>query len=81
MRWMKYKHSIVSPHLDDAVFSLGGFLAMAKDRGEKVLVINVFNQSPTTETRQKEDQLALQSLGCDSINLEFQEPWLRNKNT
>jgi LmbE family N-acetylglucosaminyl deacetylase len=37
------KHLIVSPHLDDAWFSLGGSLNEWRKRNEAVLIVNVFS--------------------------------------
>ncbi len=37
---------VLSPHLDDAVFSCGGMMAQWRRQGEKFLVLSVFTASP-----------------------------------
>ncbi|WP_298489943.1 PIG-L deacetylase family protein [uncultured Chloroflexus sp.] len=41
-----YCHVVLSPHLDDAALSCGGFIARATAAGEPVLVVNVCSGSP-----------------------------------
>ncbi|RMD73788.1 MAG: PIG-L family deacetylase, partial [Chloroflexi bacterium] len=36
-----YRHIVLSPHLDDAALSCGGFIARATALGEPVLVVNI----------------------------------------
>jgi LmbE family N-acetylglucosaminyl deacetylase len=79
---------VISPHLDDSVFSLGGLLYLLKEHME-VLVINVFSKSNycfdkeidatiATQIRKEEDHLALSELGeYQKINLDFKEALLR----
>lgn len=79
---------VISPHLDDSVFSLGGLINLLKEYA-KTVVINVFSKSNysydkeinpeiATRIRKNEDQLALMELGIDEIiNLDFNEALLR----
>lgn len=79
---------IISPHLDDSVFSLGGLIYLLKDYAQ-ITVVNVFSSSnychdkeidseTATKIRKEEDQLALFELGINKIvNLDFKEALLR----
>jgi LmbE family N-acetylglucosaminyl deacetylase len=42
-----YAHVVLSPHLDDAVLSLGGTIAELSSKGERVLVYNVCSGLPS----------------------------------
>lgn len=55
---------ILSPHPDDAVLSLGGFMLQASSRGERVEVVSIYDQSSANECRQHEDAGALNELGA-----------------
>ncbi|HNC51722.1 MAG TPA: PIG-L family deacetylase [Accumulibacter sp.] len=74
----RYKAVIVSPHLDDAVFSCGGEIARLTRQG-RVLVINVFTRylgeakrygMVVGAQRLREDVAAARSLGFESLNLD-----------
>lgn len=77
---------VMSPHLDDAVFSIGGFLSVWRDQAE---VITVFTEGGAGENdawaratgfadsvaehlaRRQEDALAMSRLGCRFRHLGF----------
>jgi len=82
---LDYKNIVISPHLDDAVFSLGGLLAK---ESEKTKIITIFSGIPTKplvriwdkscgfknstvamEERIKENSFALYSLGIKEKNI------------
>lgn len=79
---------IISPHLDDSVFSLGGLIYLL-NQYTKVVIINVFSYSNycndmeidakiATQTRKEEDALAIEELcSHQTINLDFKEALLR----
>lgn len=60
---------VVSPHLDDAVFSCAGFMALAVRRGETVRVVTVFTVGVDHERRRAEDAAALDLLGVEHTHL------------
>jgi len=73
----RYRAVIVSPHLDDAVFSCAGTIARLVPEGP-VLVINVFTRYLSklkqrgvvmTEARHEEESAAASALGYESICL------------
>jgi len=45
----QYRHIFLSPHLDDAVYSCGGTLAVQVSNGLRPLVITVFSGAPSPE--------------------------------
>lgn len=47
---MTIDHIYLSPHLDDAVFSCGGLIRQQRARGERVLVVTVFTESPPPDS-------------------------------
>ncbi|HEV8251449.1 MAG TPA: PIG-L family deacetylase [Gaiellaceae bacterium] len=49
---------VLSPHLDDGVFSLGGTIARASARGTHVKVLTVFGNDPQSEREPSEWDLA-----------------------
>ena len=76
----------LSPHLDDAVFSIGGFLAKCAKEGRRVIVASVYTKSPPREAvpsrfrrllvheeRKAEDVAALTIVGAEPLWLEFTE--------
>lgn len=80
-----YGHLYVSPHMDDAVLSCGGRIAMQVSRGEKVLVVTVFSgidekRAASTgallpmggiDQLKREDDAALERLGVDHLRLDY----------
>ena len=46
---MTVAHIYLSPHLDDAVFSVGGRIRQQCANGERVLVLSVFTESPDSD--------------------------------
>ena len=82
----KYHAVIVSPHLDDAVFSCGGLIANYAADNKAVLVINIFTDFPQhdakgpvelSERRYEEERDAAELLDFDSINLDQLDAVLR----
>lgn len=45
----QYNHIYLSPHLDDAVLSCGGAILLARQRGERVLVVTLCTAAPAPE--------------------------------
>src|SRR3954464_12352849 len=77
---------ILSPHLDDAVLSLGGLIGREVARGRKVTVVTCFTAGPALETipperrvfgdysmRRAEDERALAVLGATHRWLDLHE--------
>ena len=60
---------VVSPHLDDAVFSCAGFMAHAVRRGETVRVVTAFTVGVDHDRRRVEDRVALDLLGVEHHHL------------
>ncbi len=46
----RYRHVVLSPHLDDAALSCGGLLAMAHQRHEQALVITLCTAAPAADS-------------------------------
>lgn len=76
-RHTRYRAVIISPHLDDAVFSCGGAIANMVQQGP-VLVLNIFTRYLSDvkirgvvlgEQRYQEEADAAEFLGYESINL------------
>lgn len=78
----RFEHVIVSPHLDDAVFSCGGLLSTWTARGERPLVLNVFSQTSLvaseTEVRLAEERAAAAMLGYESRVLGAVDAFVRD---
>ncbi len=60
---------VVSPHLDDAVLSCGGLLALARRRGEPSTVVTVFTKGRDHDRRRDEDRDALAVLGARAVHV------------
>ena len=81
----RYRRVVLSPHLDDAVFSCGALIAEA---APEVLVINVFTRFPPpsrkqafvalSDERKAEEAEAAGLLGFDSVCLDEVDAWLRH---
>ena len=63
----------VSPHLDDAVFSAGGAIALDVRSGRRVAVATVFSRGGEEALRRREDRTALARLGAAQIDLALAE--------
>jgi hypothetical protein len=79
---------IISPHIDDAIFSLWGFIYLLSNK-HKIDVVNIFSTSNfiywritdlniATNIRKNEDILISKELYIWIINLDFLEALLRN---
>ena len=69
---------VVSPHLDDAVLSLPGFIRARALRGERVVVLTVFSEGDAGHaTRRVEDLAALALLGAIPQHLGLRDAPLR----
>ncbi len=62
---------VLSPHLDDAVWSLGAVLSQLSAGGHEVVVITIFSKTTQTKVRKGEDAGALKEAGCDFRHLNF----------
>lgn len=62
---------IMSPHLDDALWSLGGVLQILTQAGHSVCVVTVFSETTDTPVRKAEDTEALAAAGCSIEHLDF----------
>lgn len=83
-----YDAVVISPHLDDAVFSCGGTIAKLIANGKTVLVLNVFTEFPAhdvrgpvdlSDQRYEEERKAASRLGFESVNLDQIDAVLRRK--
>lgn len=81
-----YAHLYLSPHMDDAVLSCGGRIALQTGRGERVLVVTAFSGNgegaasheipgvltrSDLSTRREEEETALGRLGADFLLLNY----------
>lgn len=87
MNKSKYRAIIISPHLDDAVFSCGGAITQMVKEGP-VLVINIFTRYLSGmkfhgivmgDERHKEEQSVADFLGFESLNLDELDAIFRRK--
>lgn len=84
----RYDHVVISPHLDDAAASCGGFIFDRRQAGDRVLVVTVFTAGDADEgrsspkayakrldydRRRAEDRAAMTLLGVDYIWLGYPE--------
>lgn len=61
---------IVSPHLDDGVLSLGGWIAARAQAGDEVVVLTVCSEGDASYAeRRAEDVAAVTSLGAAAVHL------------
>lgn len=78
-RLLRYARAVydvvyVSPHLDDAVFSAGGAIALEVRAGRRVAVATVFSRGGGDDARRRdEDHAALAGLGATAIDLALVE--------
>ena len=82
-----YPHIYISPHMDDAVLSCGGRIAMQSAQGESVLVVTIFSEIDEAKAAammpgmppcglremQDNDETALERLGVDHLRLNYQD--------
>ena len=84
LRFDRYDEIVVSPHLDDAIYSCGGTILAARELGRRVLVITVFGHgrgdSPPAEglfgdyvAREAEDREAMAIVDADYVWLDLPE--------
>lgn len=76
-----YDEIYVSPHMDDAVYSCGGQMALSRQRGARVLVLTVFGNGSAAEQgrgvfsdlerRKREELAALDVVDVDFLWLNF----------
>lgn len=64
---------VLSPHLDDAMWSLGAVLSRLAAAGHEVVVITVFSETTQTSIRKAEDTGALKEAGCQFRHLDFSD--------
>ena len=88
-----YPHVYISPHMDDAVLSCGGRIAMQVSQGEGVLVVTVFSEINGSRAAsampgippgglremQDEDETALGRLGVDHLRLDYRDGAFRQR--
>jgi len=70
MARIKSEIVFVSPHLDDAVLSCGGWIAKLVESGRKVVVVTVFSGGREGGKRKEEDRKALKVLGVKGVCLD-----------
>lgn len=79
LRSAQYDAIYVSPHMDDAVYSCGGQIALERARGARVLVVTVFGDAGAArregvfgdwEQRKREEIAAMERLDCDYLWLD-----------
>jgi LmbE family N-acetylglucosaminyl deacetylase len=85
-------HLVVSPHPDDAIWSLGGRIAAWRQAGASCAVVTVFDGAGTTPAegwraiadpaaRVAEDRAALAVLSCERVSLGLPDAALRTSDT
>ena len=61
---------VISPHLDDAVLSVPGWISARVSQGDRVVVLTVFSEGDAGYAmRRDEDRAALASLGAEPLHL------------
>lgn len=91
LRADRYDLVVISPHFDDAVYSLGATLARARTQGRSVLVVTVFGhgleRAPRGDgpyddyaTREAEDREAMAELDVDYLWLNLPEFLFRRES-
>lgn len=89
VRSAQYDAIYVSPHMDDAVYSCGGQIALQRAAGQRVLVVTVFGhgESPEHEPgvfrdytqRRREEEAAMARLDVDHVWLNYPDLLVRPK--
>lgn len=64
---------VLSPHLDDAMWSLGVILQELAAGGHPVQVITIFSDTTQTTIRKAEDNNVLSNAGCLATHLDFSD--------
>lgn len=64
---------VLSPHLDDAIWSLGPVLKSLTQAGHEVCIITIFSDTTQPQTRQAEDAKAAKQVGCLVEHLGFSD--------
>lgn len=77
----QYQEIYVSPHMDDAVYSCGGQIALARKEGARVLVVTLFGNGADDERgkglfgdvgrRKREELVAMEQLDADYVWLNY----------
>lgn len=82
LRHGRYGAIVLSPHFDDAVYSMAGRMLAAQESGTRVLVVTVFADAGTGgrpgrftdyTTRRAEDRAAMHALDLDYLQLDLPE--------
>ena len=82
------KRNIISPYIDDAVLSLGGYITLARDNGIDVSIINMFTQTGfapnieggaerATAARRAEEKLIKDKTGAEIYGLGMNDSPMR----
>lgn len=89
LRSPQYDEIFVSPHLDDAVYSCGGQIALLRARGQRVLLVTLFGNGKDDESgrgrfdnvlvRKREEHAAAQRLDVDYLWLNLPDVLYRKK--
>jgi LmbE family N-acetylglucosaminyl deacetylase len=93
--WYRLRHACydaiyVSPHLDDAVYSCGGQIALQRASGQRVLIVTVFGHGESAEhgpgvfrdytRRKREEQAAVERLDADHLWLNYADALVRTSS-
>lgn len=83
LREQAYDSIYLSPHLDDAVYSCGGRIALAREQKQRVLIVTLFGGGPSQgrktgifddyEQRMREESAAAEALDVDTLFLNVPE--------
>jgi len=90
LRSAHYDAIYVSPHLDDAIYSCGGQIALQRAAGQRVLIVTVFGHGDFPahgpgvfrdyQKRRLEEQAALERLDADGLWLNYADMLVRPKS-
>lgn len=82
LRESAYDHIYLSPHLDDAVYSCAGRIALARAQGQRVLLVTLFGSGGQPHgrgtfddyvQRTREERAAIETLDVDALFLDAPE--------
>ncbi len=89
VRRARYDQIYVSPHMDDAIYSCGGQIALARAQGVHVLVVTLFGDGAGAARgrgvfgdhaqRLREERAAMERLDLDHLWLDFPDVLIRPK--